>query len=562
MKKHLLLLMGLVSILSLQAQETGKSFVGAKILFIDHGNPNDLDSLDITNGLEVSFRRNFGKYLSVGVPLKFAQASVPEDLNKRNTFSVDGVLRLQYYEPEHILVPYLFGGAGYVLESGGENYSQFPVGAGLDIRIGTSSYLSVQGEYRVSSIDNRSNMQAGIGLTYRLGDKKLDTDEDGIPDEDDLCPNEKGPAILKGCPDTDGDGLPDQSDQCPDEPGTEETGGCPDTDGDGVLDKDDACPEVAGPESGKGCPDSDGDGVPDNVDLCPEIEGDPDYLGCPDSDGDGVADQSDRCPNEYGTLDGCPDSDNDGLADLDDECPDEAGTISRRGCPEPDRDGDGVPDSQDDCPDEAGTADGCPETDSDNDGVPDAQDACPDESGPVDGCPDRDGDGVRDSQDACPDQFGALDGCPDSDSDGVADLEDACPEEAGPATNRGCPEIQEEDRETLDYAMRAVRFNPNTANLRVESHEVLDQIAAIMNRYPGYQLTIIGHTDGVGDGRLNQILSEERAKSCFQYLLVNGVEPGRMDFTGYGETRPIATNDTAEGRRLNRRVEFNLKVNK
>ncbi|NRB62747.1 MAG: OmpA family protein, partial [Saprospiraceae bacterium] len=66
--------------------------------------------------------------------------------------------------------------------------------------------------------------------------------------------------------------------------------------------------------------------------------------------------------------------------------------------------------------------------------------------------------------------------------------------------------------------------------------------------------------DSVGEEDSNQVLSEDRARACFQYLLVNGVEVNRMSYKGYGETMPIANNSTQEGRRFNRRVEFELQV--
>jgi outer membrane protein OmpA-like peptidoglycan-associated protein len=84
--------------------------------------------------------------------------------------------------------------------------------------------------------------------------KPRDSDGDGVPDRDDKCPNEPGPAALGGCPDKDGDGIIDAEDKCPSEPGPKETGGCPDKDGDTVADKDDRCPDVPGPPENQGCP--------------------------------------------------------------------------------------------------------------------------------------------------------------------------------------------------------------------------------------------------------------------------------------------------------------------
>lgn len=165
-----------------------------------------------------------------------------------------------------------------------------------------------------------------------------------------------------------------------------------DTDGDGVPDDDDKCPDT--PQgvsvSADGCPvDSDGDGVPDYLDKCPgtaagvTVNAD----GCAlDADGDGTPDSQDKCPGTPSGIavgpDGCPlDSDNDGVPDYLDKCPNTApgALVDADGC-EADTDGDGVPDRLDKCPEsepgmKVGT-DGCP-LDSDGDGVPDYMDECP-----------------------------------------------------------------------------------------------------------------------------------------------------------------------------------------
>jgi outer membrane protein OmpA-like peptidoglycan-associated protein len=115
-----------------------------------------------------------------------------------------------------------------------------------------------------------------------------DTDGDGVPDIDDLCPTVPGPKENHGCPvvtDKDGDGVPDDVDRCPDVPGPKENFGCPwpDRDGDGVPDNKDACPDVPGPAENAGCPwaDRDHDGVPDKDDECPDVPGPADNKGCP-----------------------------------------------------------------------------------------------------------------------------------------------------------------------------------------------------------------------------------------------------------------------------------------
>jgi len=79
-----------------------------------------------------------------------------------------------------------------------------------------------------------------------------------------------------------------------------------------------------------------------------------------------------------------------------------------------------------------------------------------------------------------------------------------------------------------------------------------------LNEYQNAKFTIDGHTDSVGSAKLNQKLSEERAYSVMNYLIENGVASSRLSAAGYGEERPIASNNTRQGRRTNRRVEINL----
>jgi outer membrane protein OmpA-like peptidoglycan-associated protein len=71
-------------------------------------------------------------------------------------------------------------------------------------------------------------------------------------------------------------------------------------------------------------------------------------------------------------------------------------------------------------------------------------------------------------------------------------------------------------------------------------------------------IEISGHTDNVGSNLYNQQLSEDRAKSVVEYLIDNGIDAGRLTYAGYGEEQPIATNETEEGRQMNRRTEFKV----
>jgi outer membrane protein OmpA-like peptidoglycan-associated protein len=175
---------------------------------------------------------------------------------------------------------------------------------------------------------------------------------------------------------------------------------------------------------------------------------------------------------------------------------------------------------------------------------------------------DRDGDGVTDDIDLCPDAPGpvALLGCPDRDGDGIPDKDDRCPDVKGLATNGGCPEMSREDKAILYEEGRRVHFEIARAKLLPASEPSLDIVARLMKKYPWYSLQIDGHTDSQGDDKMNEKLSLDRAKTCYDYLLSKGVQASRMKYAGYGESRPIADNNTPEGRELNRRMEFIMLV--
>jgi OmpA-OmpF porin, OOP family len=194
----------------------------------------------------------------------------------------------------------------------------------------------------------------------------------------------------------------------------------------------------------------------------------------------------------------------------------------------------------------------------------DAEDACPGDKGPIStkGCPDRDNDGVADKDDACPDKRGEsrYKGCPDSDGDGIADNEDRCPDKPGVVALKGCPEIKAEAKAKLERAIKLVQFESGKAVLLKKSYAVLDEVVSVMNEYSEYSLNIAGHTDSQGDDKMNQDLSERRAKACYDYLVSKGIAASRMASAGYGETKPVADNATAAGREKNRRVEFELYV--
>lgn len=229
-----------------------------------------------------------------------------------------------------------------------------------------------------------------------------------------------------------------------------------------------------------------------------------------DTDNDGIADADDKCPTLPGKRDlkGCPDKDNDGIADMDDLCPDVVGSRQFNGCP--DKDNDGIPDKQDKCPDVAGIS-------------------------KYGGCP-----------------------VPDSDQDGFNDEVDKCPTIAS-STNGGCPEIKKEVIEKVSKAAKGVNFQSGSATILKKSNVNLDKIVEILKAEPNLQVDIEGHTDNKGKPESNLVLSQKRADACKQYLIDHGIAAGRINSTGFGDSKPIADNATEAGRASNRRTEFILK---
>jgi len=285
--------------------------------------------------------------------------------------------------------------------------------------------------------------------------------------------------------------------------------------------------------------DADKDGVSDRNDKCPDtpLNVAVDKAGCPlDADKDGVPDYLDKCPDVAGVkiLNGCPDKDSDGITDKDDRCPDVAGPANLKGCP--DKDGDGVPDIDDQCPDtKAGykvDANGCP-MDNDKDGIVNEVDRCPEAAGPE-----------------------SLKGCPDTDGDGVADIDDRCPAIVGTIANKGCPEIAKADSIRITQIASKIFFEFNSDKLKVASLSQLDELVVILKKYETANLLIEGHADSKGADAYNLTLSQKRTDAVKTYLMGKGIMESRLTAIGYGETRPIADNNTDAGRAKNRRVEL------
>ncbi len=193
-------------------------------------------------------------------------------------------------------------------------------------------------------------------------------------------------------------------------------------------------------------------------------------------------------------------------------------------CMDPDNDQDGLLDEIDDCPNSAEDLDGY----QDDDGCPDW---------------DNDGDGVPDQLDSCP--------MIPEDKDDYED-EDGCPEE-GP----GKPTVKITDTQLL--LSSKIYFDFNKVVVNKVSYPILDALAeALVSNSYIKKVRVEGHTDNEGTAEYNMDLSKQRAKAVVDYLIDKGVDSARLAFEGYGLTMPKASNQTEEGRAINRRVEFTI----
>ena len=107
-------------------------------------------------------------------------------------------------------------------------------------------------------------------------------------------------------------------------------------------------------------------------------------------------------------------------------------------------------------------------------------------------------------------------------------------------------------------AAKNILFVTGSYKLVASSYKGLNDVVKIMQENPEMKLSIEGHTDWVGADDYNQTLSENRAGAVRTYIVSKGIDESRITSAGYGETRPIADNNTASGRQKNRRVEMTL----
>jgi outer membrane protein OmpA-like peptidoglycan-associated protein len=455
--------------------------------------------------------------------------------------------------------PYVFSGVGGNHVNGDYNF-YVPVGAGINILITKNLSYHIRVAYKIGVDNTYDYTQYSTGLSVNFGkpvpEKVNDDDNDGVANALDACPDVIGLVELNGCPDDDGDGIANPDDDCPTEPGPEENGGCPwpDSDNDNVPDYKDKCPFTEGVLATMGCPDMDGDGVIDGEDNCPKKFGPAERNGCPlpDSDDDGVPDEEDACPFEeedfdgFEDEDGCPDldNDNDGILDMDDLCmnvpEDIDGYQDGDGCPDPDNDGDGINDIDDSCPD-------IPE---DLDGFEDS-----------DGCPDvdNDGDGITDDKDQCIDEAEGFNGYKD---------DDGCPDElpepvyVQPEPVKRDPVVTRPSRPTPRVPkapgsftiLSGTTFESTSNKIKPIALAELDRIIAELKKYPNSKWRIEGHSDAKASRSEANRLTKNQADAVLNYFISKGLPGANFRAVGFGDSNPIASNNTVYGKMKNRRI--------
>ncbi|MBX7093626.1 MAG: OmpA family protein [Flavobacteriales bacterium] len=414
----------------------------------------------------------------------------------------------------------------------------FAIGTGLrlgPLTFGTTNLAPIMQYIKGDGNGKKDTYGADFHVVMKIPipyGKPKDKDGDKVSDKKDKCEGEKGVWEFAGCADRDGDHIQDSKDACPDEPGLPEFNGCPDRDGDKIIDSKDNCPDDAGTLEFNGCPDKDGDKIIDKEDECPEVPGVLAFKGCPDTDGDGIPDPKDDCPTTPGLTEfnGCPDTDGDGVRDIDDKCVAIPGPIRNFGCPEKKLQ---MLNSANAMLEEVNVEDGKFNFTKDIDKktykfrlLGTAVDT------------------ITEVYITGPNLRGKV-----ANKKGQYFM---FPQEAAPV------ELTAEEAAVVKKAFDNLEFATGKDIIKAESLPSLEELAALMKKYPGWKLKIEGHTDNVGNREKNLNLSKKRAEAVKKYLVSKGVQATRFDVKYFGPDRPIAPNDTEEGRQKNRRVEMTI----
>ncbi len=137
----------------------------------------------------------------------------------------------------------------------------------------------------------------------------------------------------------------------------------------------------------------------------------------------------------------------------------------------------------------------------------------------------------------------------DSDGDGVPDGDDRCP-----GTRAGV-EVDATGCEII-LSLRGALFDFDKSNLRPDAVAALEEVLPLLAKHKTKRIEVAGHTDSIGTDTYNEGLGARRASAVTDYLIEHGIDASRLRIQSYGESRPIADNDTEDGRQQNRRVEL------
>ncbi len=426
-------------------------------------------------------------------------------------------LKYNFFKNDDVLLrPFLFAGLG-ILRFDGRNTDETnlglpTLGGGINFKLAEHVKLRYQNTYIMSDFDGIDNQESGGNDSY------LQTTI-GVY------------ATILGTQDADKDGVSDKNDKCP--------GTAP-----GVKVNKEGCPV-----------DRDEDGVMNEEDKCPDVAGKVELAGCPDSDNDGIVDSEDTCPNKAGTkeMNGCPDTDEDGIADNLDKCPEEAGTPEREGCPEPvsvEKMGKYVYNK---LPLENGAL------------------VIYDENGvPVDTVY-TDENGVFTYTQLDPDKNYTirplgLEGDDDKvdiyliDEDGNRTHSTRKREDGSFVFTKAPPMDKKPDMVQIpDNLLSNIMFNSSSSAVNIKYYKQLDALAMILKKNESVRIVVEGHADSSGPEDFNERLAKTRADRVRAYLLKKGAKENQVNAIGKGIKEPATSNETPEGRKQNRRVEFEVK---
>jgi OOP family OmpA-OmpF porin len=140
----------------------------------------------------------------------------------------------------------------------------------------------------------------------------------------------------------------------------------------------------------------------------------------------------------------------------------------------------------------------------------------------------------------------------------VPDYLDKCPgtPRGVPVDDHGCPPTGIVIRGDEWAVQGQILFDVNKADLKPQAKDLLGRAVTFLKNNPQYHVEIQGHTDATGPKAWNDTLSQMRADSVLEFLVASGVDSSRLTARGFGSSEPVASNDTRDGRQLNRRVDF------